>query len=92
MLCCYVMLIELSGKSFRAYIIGLSEISFVSGYFLLPIIAYYVREWRHLQLVTSVPWLLVITYYWLIPESPRWLITVGRKEEAVKILTHVAKK
>ncbi|XP_026749122.1 organic cation transporter protein-like [Galleria mellonella] len=92
MLCCYVLLIELSGKSFRAYLTGLQEISFISGYIIVGAIAYYVRDWRNLQLVTSVPWLAVIVYYWLIPESPRWLITMGRKKEAIVILTYIAKK
>ncbi|KAJ2951121.1 hypothetical protein O0L34_g5509 [Tuta absoluta] len=92
MLSAYVLVIELSGKSFRPYVIGLEGIAYVISYFVQPIIAYYVREWRHLLLVTSVPWLLIISYYWLIPESPRWLITVGKKKEAIEILTFIAKK
>ncbi|XP_026748832.2 organic cation transporter protein-like isoform X1 [Galleria mellonella] len=92
MLCGYILIIELSGKSFRPYLIGLYEISFIIGYTILPVIAYFIRDWRKLQLITSVPWLLVIIYYWLIPESPRWLITVGKKKEAVDILSHIAKK
>nr|XP_021181713.2 organic cation transporter protein isoform X1 [Helicoverpa armigera] len=92
MLCCYILLIELCGKSFRPYLSGLQEMPFLLAYFTLPIIAYFVRDWRQLQLVTSVPWVIVIVYYWLIPESPRWLITVGRKKEAIDILTHIAKK
>ena len=92
MLCCYILLIELCGKSFRPYAAGLQEMPFLISYFTLPIIAYFVREWRQLQLVTSVPWVIVVVYYWLLPESPRWLITVGRKQEAIDILTHIAKK
>ncbi|CAH0586908.1 unnamed protein product [Chrysodeixis includens] len=92
MLCCYVLIIELCGKSFRPYASGLQEIPFLVSYISLPIIAYFVRDWRPLQLVTSVPWVVVIAYYWLIPESPRWLITVGRKREAIDILTHIARR
>lgn len=92
MLCCYVLIIELSGKTFRPYLMGLVETSYIAGYFVLPMIAYFVRDWRHLQLVTSLPWLFVLAYYWLIPESPRWLVTVGRKKEAIVILTQIAKK
>ncbi|XP_053604363.1 organic cation transporter protein-like [Plodia interpunctella] len=92
MLCGYVLFIELCGKSFRPYVIGLHEISFILGYLLLPIIAYFVRDWRNLQLVTSVPWLMVIVYYWLIPESPRWMITVGKRKEAITLLEFIAKK
>ncbi|XP_075975242.1 organic cation transporter protein-like [Anticarsia gemmatalis] len=91
MLCCYVLLIELCGKSFRPYIIGLQEIPFILGYVTLPIIAYFVRDWRPLQLATSLPWIIVAVYYWLIPESPRWLITVGKRKEAIELLTYIAK-
>ncbi|XP_063828851.1 organic cation transporter protein-like [Ostrinia nubilalis] len=92
MLCCFVMIIELSGKSFRPYGMGLIESAYVIAYFFLPIIAYYAREWRDLQKITSMPWLVVFVYYWLIPESPRWLITVGKKKEAVDVLTRIAKR
>lgn len=92
MLCCFVLFIELSGKSFRPYVMGLEEVSFILGYFTLPIIAYFIREWRYLQLVTSVPWVLTWSYFWLIPESPRWLISAGKKQEAIQLLTHIAKK
>ncbi|KAG7299047.1 hypothetical protein JYU34_017522 [Plutella xylostella] len=92
MLCCYVHLIELSGTSFVPYIIGLIEVSYMSGYLFLPMIAYFVREWRHLQLITSIPWIITISFYWLLPESPRWLITVGQNEEAIRVLTFIAKK
>ncbi|XP_075975244.1 organic cation transporter protein-like [Anticarsia gemmatalis] len=91
MLSCYVLFIELCGKSFRPYFIGLQELPFIVSYVTLPIIAYFVRDWRPLQLITSLPWNVVIVYYWLIPESPRWLITVGKREEAIKVLKYIAK-
>ncbi|KAJ8723271.1 hypothetical protein PYW08_003183 [Mythimna loreyi] len=92
MLACYVLIVELSGKSFRAYVSGFMYITLILTYLTLPIIAYFIRDWRELQLVTSVPWAIVILYYWLLPESPRWLITVGKKKEAIYILTHIAKR
>lgn len=92
MLCCYVFLIELCGKSFRSYMMGLGEIPYVLAYLTLPILAYFVRDWRPLQLATSLPWIIVCLYFWLIPESPRWLITVGKKKEAAFILTHIASR
>ncbi|GBP82661.1 Organic cation transporter protein [Eumeta japonica] len=92
MLCCYVYLIELCGKSFRPYIVAMIEMIYVTGYMMLPGVAYLVKDWRQLQLVVSLPWVFVIAYYWLIPESPRWLVTVGKKKEAIALLTKIAKK
>ncbi|XP_045769654.1 organic cation transporter protein-like [Maniola jurtina] len=92
MLCCYVYVVELSGKSFRPYLTALMEISYLVSYFTLPIIAYFLRDWRHLQMATSLPWSFVLFYYFLIPESPRWLLTTGKKEKAIEVLTYIAKK
>ncbi|XP_038213938.1 organic cation transporter protein-like [Zerene cesonia] len=92
MLCCYIIVIELFGKSFRPYLPGLIEMSYIISYLSLPLIAYFLRDWKHLQLVTSLPWVFVLLYYYLIPESPRWLITMGRKKEAIELLTFIAKK
>jgi Sugar (and other) transporter len=44
----------------------------------MPAVAYFVRDWENLQLTISIPSLLLISYYWFIPESPRWLISVNR--------------
>ncbi|KPJ06792.1 Organic cation transporter-like protein [Papilio machaon] len=91
MLCSYILMVELSGTSFRPYLTGLTEMAYVTASIIQPMIAYYVREWRYLQLVTSVPWIFVVLYYWLLPESPRWLLTMGKKKEAVNVLTKIAK-
>ncbi|XP_045769659.1 organic cation transporter protein-like [Maniola jurtina] len=92
MLCCFVILVELSGKSFRPFITSLSEVSYLISYFTLPIIAYFLRDWRQLQMATSLPWIFVVFYYYLIPESPRWLITRGKMEEAIETLTRIARR
>lgn len=92
LVCCYVMIMELSGSTFRPYLTGLIEIAYTLAYATIPIIAYFVRDWQYLQLSTSLPWLFVLLYYNFLPESPRWLITMGKHEEAVKVLTYIAKK
>ncbi|XP_045522072.1 organic cation transporter protein-like [Pieris brassicae] len=92
MLCTYVMVIELTGTSFRPLIPGLAEAAYVICYMALPVIAYFLSDWKHLQLATSLPWLFVAAYYFVIPESPRWLITMGRKKEATAVLINMAKK
>jgi MFS transporter, putative metabolite:H+ symporter len=53
----------------------------VSGAFLAPTIG-----WRGLFLVGLVPAVLVLMIRYWIPESPRWLIRMGRHEEARRSL------
>ncbi|XP_056869265.1 solute carrier family 22 member 13-like [Takifugu flavidus] len=59
---------------------------------LLPGIAYLLPNWRIMQLVIISPLILVLgLYYWLLPESARWLLTQGRKEAAQKELQRAAR-
>ncbi|KAH8812495.1 general substrate transporter [Xylogone sp. PMI_703] len=43
-------------------------------------------SWRSVSLIQMFPSLISITLTWFVPESPRWLISKGRDEEAYKIL------
>lgn len=49
------------------------------------------RYWRTFILVAYPPSLLFVLYIYLLPESIRWLLTKGRKEEAVEIIMRAAK-
>ncbi|XP_054471880.1 organic cation/carnitine transporter 2-like [Anoplopoma fimbria] len=63
---------------------------YVFGELMLPVTAYLVRNWRHLSLAMAVPGLACIPLWWLIPESPRWLVSRGRIQEAELLLRSAA--
>ncbi|CAG5865859.1 unnamed protein product [Menidia menidia] len=63
---------------------------YVLAMMLLPGTAYLIRSWRHLSLVMAVPGLACIPLWWLIPESPRWLVSRGRLLEADLVLRSAA--
>ncbi|XP_005104628.1 organic cation transporter protein-like [Aplysia californica] len=81
---------ELLGPAKRAMAGMLTMVGWVIGMFLITLMAYFVRDWWTLQLIMSSPTILFLSYYWLIPESPRWLLSKGRVEEAGKIIFNMA--
>ncbi|XP_063046751.1 organic cation/carnitine transporter 2-like [Engraulis encrasicolus] len=89
----FVLGSELLNKTVRISFstIGVS-LSYAFGYVALPVVAYYIRDWRTLLLALSAPGFLYIPLWWYIPESPRWLLSQGRVEEAEAIIRAAAKK
>ncbi|XP_072021112.1 organic cation transporter protein-like isoform X2 [Amphiura filiformis] len=86
----YIVFTEIVGPSKRPMAGNVIWLFFAVGYMLIAILAYFIREWRHLQLVISVP---LVLFFLLVPvlcESPRWLISMGRYEKAEKILRKAA--
>ena len=50
------------------------------------------RSWRLLQTLYSAPAVLFLGYWWLAPESVRWLVAKGRKEEARRLIKRAARR
>ncbi|XP_046542550.1 organic cation transporter protein-like [Haliotis rubra] len=87
----FVIGLELVGPSKRT-IAGIAiQFFWCFGLFLLALVAYFIREWKYLQIVLSIPSVFFIAYWWVIPESPRWLLSRGRVDEAEVILKKLAR-
>ncbi|CAH1251990.1 SLC22A5 [Branchiostoma lanceolatum] len=87
----FVMAQELVTADKRSLVGNVIWLPFALAYVLLPGIAYFVRAWMWLQITTTMPFLLFISFWWLVPESPRWLISRSRHKEAAAILRKAAK-
>ncbi|XP_075994216.1 solute carrier family 22 member 13-like [Genypterus blacodes] len=88
----YVLAGEWSASS-KLAVCNIVFCSFYSiGLMLLAGIAYFIDNWRIQQLVLFSPLLLLLgVYFWILPESPRWLMTQGRKEDVRKEVQRAAK-
>lgn len=87
----FVLVMELIGTKWRTTIGIMYQIPFDFGHLSLAFFGYLIRDWRYLQAAISAPSLLLIAYYWVLPESPRWLMTVGKTHQAVAVLERGAK-
>ncbi|XP_064635336.1 organic cation transporter protein-like isoform X2 [Lineus longissimus] len=87
----FVLVMEMVGPSKRQLVGICLNFFYAIGVSSLTLFAYFIRNWRHLTLVTSSFFALLISYWWLIPESPRWLLAKDRKPEAIKIIRKIAR-
>lgn len=72
---------------------GIVNNIFVSiGFSTLSLLGYFIRDWRYLMLAVSIPGAPLLFCWWLIPESPRWLIAKNRLDEAHELLMKYAKR
>ncbi|XP_043275889.1 organic cation transporter protein-like [Venturia canescens] len=87
----YVICMEIVGPQWRAAITVLYQIPYCLGHMSLAGLAYWFRHWQHLQLAITLPSIILLSYWWIVPESPRWLLVVGKQKRACHILEKAAK-
>lgn len=76
----------------RRAVAGISlEFQWIFCYLTLPILTYYITDWRILQIALSVVSAIFIVYFWILPESPIWLVAAGRYDDAEKLLHQIAR-
>ncbi|KAL0112549.1 hypothetical protein PUN28_012100 [Cardiocondyla obscurior] len=82
----YVICMEIVGTKWRAAITVLYQIPFSLGHMSLAGLAFWFRHWQQLQIAITLPSIVLLSYWWIVPESPRWLLAMGKQKEACEIL------
>jgi len=77
---------EVSSTKYRIVTGFFYQAMFTLGECTVGLIAIWVRDWRTLQLIVSVPVFITAVICWVLPESIRWLITVKKYDEAAKLI------
>ncbi|CAK1546857.1 unnamed protein product [Leptosia nina] len=86
----FVIVMETIGTDYREMLGCLFQIPFIIGHMTIPLFAYYFRTWNSYSLAMAVPPLIYIMYFFSLTESPRWLLSVGRVDEAASIVKKAA--
>ncbi|KAG8175158.1 hypothetical protein JTE90_025385 [Oedothorax gibbosus] len=85
----FVLVSELVSANVRADINGIVNTSWTLGMCLLPLVAYLSRHWANLCYITAGSGAFLMCYWRFIPESPSWLLSQDKFEEAKKIMIEI---
>ncbi|OWF42777.1 organic cation transporter protein-like [Mizuhopecten yessoensis] len=87
----FVTSLEFVGPSIRVWIGQYFNIFFALGLCALCGIGILIKDWQYIQIASSLPVVFLMSYWFFLDESPRWLLSKGRLEEAKTILQKIAR-
>ncbi|GMR52886.1 hypothetical protein PMAYCL1PPCAC_23081, partial [Pristionchus mayeri] len=86
----FIISMEWMGMSGRIFSGLMISMFFALAMVLLGVLAMLVRQWRQLTFWCNAPFAALFLYHFFLPESPRWLVSIGRFDEAKKTLKKIA--
>ena len=84
------ILCEISNIKKRGFVICVICLAWSLGQILFPLVGWLIASWKILKVVSVAPLALFFFSWKLLPESPRWLISKGKTEEAATIMRRIA--
>ncbi|XP_064112316.1 carcinine transporter-like [Macrobrachium nipponense] len=85
-----IIVMEQVSPTWRARITSTSFLLWTAGMCFLPLIAWLARDWVVLGLITTIPFFVFVLAWWILPESPRWLLSRNRLDETASLLRSIA--
>jgi len=84
--------LEYVGASYRVLLGILIQVPFTIGGLLVGFVSWAgVRDWKLLMFSLSIPNLFILSYWCILPESPRWLLVENDEAEYEKVIKMAAK-
>jgi SP family xylose:H+ symportor-like MFS transporter len=87
---------EMAPTGWRGWLVGINQLAIVSGMLLIYFVNYRIVQmgslswneaigWRWMFASSAVPSVALLTFLTLVPETPRYLLSKGRRVEAIKV-------
>lgn len=81
---------EIAPSHLRGRLVSFFQLAIVIGILLTYIVNYYLatstNPWREMFLYGTIPAIILLLGLFFMPDSPRWLLSRGKDEEAIKAL------
>ncbi|KAJ2951334.1 hypothetical protein O0L34_g5735 [Tuta absoluta] len=87
----YIFAAELVGPKWRVITSATCSSMFAVGQVILGSVAWAIQPWRYMIMALHIPCFLIISYYWILSESVRWLLSKEHYDEAKVVLEKVAR-
>ncbi|RNA33199.1 organic cation transporter [Brachionus plicatilis] len=84
----FVLLLEITGPKNRVTAGNILAYALSIGQMIIAGMAYYFKDYLKVQWALAIYVMPFFMYYWMVPESPRWLLSVNKVRQA----RHVIKK
>ena len=86
-----ILITEYVGNDMRPIAKALPSLAVNAAWMVVGLKSYVLKNWKHLSIACTVPYVFVFLFHFFIPESARWLHLNGRSDEAMKIFHKIAK-
>ncbi|XP_055944010.1 organic cation transporter protein-like [Argiope bruennichi] len=87
-----VILAEIVGFEYRSVYCFTYKYGFTLAFMTMPLIAWLIPDWFWLHLIFTLPFVALLCVFWVLPETPRWLLVNGKFQELEELLLYAAKK
>ena len=87
----FVLLMEITGPNTRLLAGNIMAYSFAIGQVVLVGLAYFLRDWNKIMWSLAGYMIPFLGLYWLVPESPRWLLNKDKVDEAKDVIKKISK-
>lgn len=81
---------EIAPAAIRGRLVSMNQMAIVLSVVAASVVGYFLAtvhdEWRWMFASELLPVIILAFAVWFIPESPRWLVGVGAKQEALRVL------
>lgn len=86
-----VIAVEIVGPSYRVFANNIMYYFFILGELIVLLVAYFERDYRVFSNFMTVLVSALILYFWMVPESVRYLVAKKRYQEADEIFKRIAR-
>ncbi|CAH1388552.1 unnamed protein product [Nezara viridula] len=86
----FVLGIEITGPSKRGLGGAILSCYYSIGEIMLGLIVWLEDDWRKFLRIIYIPGFIFVIYFWILPESVRWLVSHGKTEKAKQIFERIS--